>query len=274
MRSVASTSRSQKAFEDPSYDGYGLGEQGFSITKGTHHLNGAEALAYARIRKALGESDFTRAARQQQILVALADQATQRRQPPLRAARRCSTRSARPSPPTSRSTGSRTSRRSWTRWRRRRSRGPSSTTRSSTPKQTRYGDSQVPDLEAIQAMAAKLFSTPGTQAGAVADAEADAEARQPKPTGRSVGATGRAPIARSRLRPAPRTRAPRRRGAIRRAAPRAVRDRVLLGRRSTGPSVRPPGGSRGRLEDRVVAEPAGPARRRRDPAAAGPAGQR
>jgi len=40
-----------------------------------HHLDGANALAYARIRKTTGESDFTRAARQQQVLVALRDRA-------------------------------------------------------------------------------------------------------------------------------------------------------------------------------------------------------
>jgi anionic cell wall polymer biosynthesis LytR-Cps2A-Psr (LCP) family protein len=44
---------------------------GWSITAGPHHLDGPNALAYARIRKAAGESDFTRAARQQEILVAL-----------------------------------------------------------------------------------------------------------------------------------------------------------------------------------------------------------
>ena len=58
------------------YDGYGVGRRGFSITAGEHHLDGAEALAYARSRKGVGESDFTRQARQQQILVALRDQAT------------------------------------------------------------------------------------------------------------------------------------------------------------------------------------------------------
>ena len=40
-------------------------------------LRRRDALAYARSRKALGESDFTRQARQQQILVALRDEATQ-----------------------------------------------------------------------------------------------------------------------------------------------------------------------------------------------------
>ena len=66
----------KKDLVDPTYDGFGLGQRGFSIAKGTHHLTGAEALAYARIRKPLGESDFTRAARQQQILVALKEGAT------------------------------------------------------------------------------------------------------------------------------------------------------------------------------------------------------
>jgi LCP family protein required for cell wall assembly len=65
-----------KAIEDPGYDGFGAGERGWSITKGRHHLDGANALAYARSRKSAGESDFTRAGRQQQIIVALKDSAT------------------------------------------------------------------------------------------------------------------------------------------------------------------------------------------------------
>ena len=66
----------KKGFEDPKYDGYGTDQRGFSITAGKHHLNGIEALAYARVRKAKGESDFTRAARQQEILAALRKKAT------------------------------------------------------------------------------------------------------------------------------------------------------------------------------------------------------
>lgn len=61
----------KKDLEDPTYDGYGIGERGWSITKGRHRLDGVNALAYARIRKPAGESDFTRAARQQEILVAM-----------------------------------------------------------------------------------------------------------------------------------------------------------------------------------------------------------
>ena len=74
MRSAGSTSTVAKGFEDPGYDGYGqAGGRGWSITAGEHHLDGPDALAYARSRKADGESDFTRAARQQQILVGLRD---------------------------------------------------------------------------------------------------------------------------------------------------------------------------------------------------------
>ena len=63
-----------KALSDPNYGGFGVGP-GWSIEPGLRHLDGANALAYARIRKSTGESDFTRAARQQQILLALRDQA-------------------------------------------------------------------------------------------------------------------------------------------------------------------------------------------------------
>ena len=59
-------------FCDPGYDEYGF-SNGFSISKGRHHLNGNEALAFARVRKAAGESDFTRAARQQEVLSGIRD---------------------------------------------------------------------------------------------------------------------------------------------------------------------------------------------------------
>jgi len=66
-----------RGFEDPGYDGFGFDSRGWSITEGEHHLDGANALAFARSRKAAGESDFTRAARQQQILAAMRDQVSQ-----------------------------------------------------------------------------------------------------------------------------------------------------------------------------------------------------
>ena len=60
------------SFCDPSYDEYGI-PAGFAITAGRHHLNGSQALAYARVRKAAGESDFTRQARQQELLSGVRD---------------------------------------------------------------------------------------------------------------------------------------------------------------------------------------------------------
>jgi anionic cell wall polymer biosynthesis LytR-Cps2A-Psr (LCP) family protein len=60
-------------FTDPEYDGYGFKTKGYTITPGAHHMNGVAALAYARSRYATGESDFKRAERQQEVLVALRD---------------------------------------------------------------------------------------------------------------------------------------------------------------------------------------------------------
>lgn len=61
----------RRGFCDPDYDEYGM--NGFGISAGRYHMNGQQALAYARIRKAAGESDFTRAARQQEVIAALRD---------------------------------------------------------------------------------------------------------------------------------------------------------------------------------------------------------
>ena len=60
------------SFCDPTYHEYGF-TNGFAISAGLHHLNGDEALAYARVRKAAGESDFTRQARQQEIISGVRD---------------------------------------------------------------------------------------------------------------------------------------------------------------------------------------------------------
>ena len=60
------------AFCDPSYDEYGI-PAGFAISAGRHHLNGSQALAYARVRKAAGESDFTRQSRQQEVISGVRD---------------------------------------------------------------------------------------------------------------------------------------------------------------------------------------------------------
>lgn len=61
-----------RAFCDPSYDEYGF-SRGFAISAGRHHLDGNQALAYARVRKAAGESDLTRQARQQEVLSGIRD---------------------------------------------------------------------------------------------------------------------------------------------------------------------------------------------------------
>ncbi|HSL97227.1 MAG TPA: LCP family protein [Candidatus Deferrimicrobiaceae bacterium] len=63
----------KRGFDDPGYSGRGIpdGQRGWSVEAGVQHFAGWEALAYARSRKALGESDFTRASRQQEIIVAL-----------------------------------------------------------------------------------------------------------------------------------------------------------------------------------------------------------
>jgi LCP family protein required for cell wall assembly len=57
---------------DYRYNEYGF--NGFAINAGHYHLNGEAALAYARIRHSAGESDFTRAARQGEIVIAARDQ--------------------------------------------------------------------------------------------------------------------------------------------------------------------------------------------------------
>jgi LCP family protein required for cell wall assembly len=59
--------------EDPFYGGWTDGRRiGFRLSKGRHTLDGQSALAYARSRKGVGDNDFTRARRQQQLLVVLA----------------------------------------------------------------------------------------------------------------------------------------------------------------------------------------------------------
>jgi polyisoprenyl-teichoic acid--peptidoglycan teichoic acid transferase len=60
-----------RAINDPGYGGWSDGRVGFRLSAGEHHLDGETALAYARTRKGSGDNDFTRARRQQQILLAL-----------------------------------------------------------------------------------------------------------------------------------------------------------------------------------------------------------
>lgn len=61
-----------QAIDDPVYGGWTTpGKIGFHLTAGQHTLDGETALAYVRSRKGPGDNDFTRARRQQQLLVAL-----------------------------------------------------------------------------------------------------------------------------------------------------------------------------------------------------------
>jgi LCP family protein required for cell wall assembly len=59
------------AINDPTYGGWKDGRIGFHLSKGTHTLDGETALAYVRSRRGAGDNDFTRARRQQELLLAL-----------------------------------------------------------------------------------------------------------------------------------------------------------------------------------------------------------
>ena len=59
-----------KPIDDPVYDWFD-GTRGFHLAAGPVHLDGRTGLAYVRSRYGAGDSDFTRAARQQQVLSAL-----------------------------------------------------------------------------------------------------------------------------------------------------------------------------------------------------------
>ena len=57
--------------DDPSYDWLNGQKHGFYLAAGPQHLNGKNALAYVRSRHGADNSDWRRASRQQQVLVAL-----------------------------------------------------------------------------------------------------------------------------------------------------------------------------------------------------------
>ncbi|MGH2457143.1 MAG: LCP family protein [Candidatus Limnocylindria bacterium] len=61
----------ERAVNDPSYNDEFGNRVGFFIQPGTYHMDGRTALAYVRSRRGVGDSDFTRADRQQQLLGAL-----------------------------------------------------------------------------------------------------------------------------------------------------------------------------------------------------------
>ncbi len=57
-----------RAINDPTYIDEYEHHTGFYMSGGLHHMDGHTALAYVRSRKGVGDNDFTRAARQQQVL--------------------------------------------------------------------------------------------------------------------------------------------------------------------------------------------------------------
>jgi len=66
----------QSAVDDPTYHDVFTGETGLYIPVGQHHMDGTLALGYVRSRMGVGESDFTRAERQQEVLTAIAEKLT------------------------------------------------------------------------------------------------------------------------------------------------------------------------------------------------------
>lgn len=66
----------ERAINDPTYWNEYDQQTGFFLKAGTYHMNGHTALAFVRSRKGVGDSDFTRADRQQQLLTAIRDKLT------------------------------------------------------------------------------------------------------------------------------------------------------------------------------------------------------
>jgi len=65
-----------KWIRDANYDWFD-GTFGYSLSPGPHHLDGRNALAYVRSRQGIGDNDFTRARRQQEVIAALRDRMLQ-----------------------------------------------------------------------------------------------------------------------------------------------------------------------------------------------------
>ena len=66
----------ERTIDDPRYRDTLTGERGLYLEAGPQHLDGAAAMGYARSRRSAGDDDFTRAARQQRLLAAIADKLT------------------------------------------------------------------------------------------------------------------------------------------------------------------------------------------------------
>ena len=66
----------QRAIADPVYSEDGIEGPGFYLDAGQYHMDGKLALAYVRSRHGPGDSDFTRAERQQEVLAAVQEKLT------------------------------------------------------------------------------------------------------------------------------------------------------------------------------------------------------
>lgn len=66
----------ERAIADPVYSEDGIEGPGFYLDPGEYHMDGSLALAFVRSRHGAGDSDFTRAARQQQLLAAVQQKLT------------------------------------------------------------------------------------------------------------------------------------------------------------------------------------------------------
>ena len=65
-----------RTVDDPEFHDPFTNQIGFYLEAGDHHLDGSTALGYVRSRMGAGDSDFTRAERQQQVLTAIAEKLT------------------------------------------------------------------------------------------------------------------------------------------------------------------------------------------------------
>lgn len=66
----------ERPINDPQFLDSVTGQRGFFLSAGAQHLDGRTAMGYMRSRLGQGDSDFTRAARQQQVLAAIARELT------------------------------------------------------------------------------------------------------------------------------------------------------------------------------------------------------
>jgi LCP family protein required for cell wall assembly len=66
----------ERVINDPTYSNEFGQREGLYLAPGQHHLDGHLALAFVRSRKGVGDNDFTRADRQQQLLAAVREKLT------------------------------------------------------------------------------------------------------------------------------------------------------------------------------------------------------